>query len=838
MRSIRTRLFLGVLAFAASVVPSIASACMCMSGASPDELVADASLIFAGTLLRTEKCTGEGAFRECHEGVFSVAEAFKGKLGDTVTLRYERQDGVNCGAVFRRGAAQLVVANGSAKSGYFASGCNQPDADLTSYSNTYLLAARRYRVALNALDAALAKDPGSARLLYKKAAFLTEWKAIEEGLEAVEQVLAKEPNSPAALELKADLLTMIQQDQAASQIRDALSAATPPVDQRKRREVDALVRAGRLKDVPAGWLDFAGIDANYISWRWRDRPLDGANFSKAQLVGARFEGTTLKGAIFDNANLDGANFESADMTGASLIGANITGQFRAKLSNADLSGATGRPQFYGSDLTGALLLSVAFERVDFQQTKMAGAVLAGAKAPGSHFTLADLSGADLSYAALDGATFRGAVLRGANLTGASFRGYDNQPADFIGADLEGAILDGATFTSAIYDCDTKWPTGFDPGAHGMLNYHGDYYCRPKPDFSWLREPFQRDRYGLEPVDTGSGMVTFAEQHLPGVSFRGAWLPTSDFVNANLISADFSHVRAELDVRGADLTNANLSFVDLTRWKVDQSTTIDRVKLHGARILIRSVATSGIDHPDLAKMDFHGAIVLGHLPEGIDPAEMGIVFYGGNSKSTYLRGADLRGFNLQRVNFMNTDLSGTDLRGAILNDADFRGAILTGTKFLGACYGIHTRWPEGFDRAAAGVVYCGEYRNGARRELPPPDMPVPNLAGEDLSEREFEEAFLLNANMDQAKLAHARFYISHMKGASLRSADLTGASLIGVVLEGADLTGASLRNADLRGARLSDANLTKADLTDAVYNLGTVWPVGFDPVAAGAKKVTD
>jgi uncharacterized protein YjbI with pentapeptide repeats len=575
MRSIRTRLLVGALAFAASIIPSIASACMCMSGPGPDEMVAGASIMFAGTLQRTEPCAG-GGFRACHDGVFSVAEVFKGKLGDTVTLRYERQDGVNCGAVFWPGVAQLVVASGSAKKGYFASGCGQPMADLTSYSNTYLLAARRYRVALDAIDAALAKDPASARLLYKKAAFLTEWKAVEEGLEAVDQLLAKDPDQPAALKLKADLLTMIQQDQAASQIRDALSAAAPAVDQRKRQEVDALVRAGRFKDVPPDWLDFSGIDANYVSWAWRDRPLDGANFSKAQLVGARFEGTTLRGAIFDNANLDGANFESADLTGASLIGSHITGQFRAKLSNADLSGANGSPQFYGADLTGALLLSVVFERVDFQQTKMAGVVLAGAQAPGSHFTLADLSGADLSYAALDGAVFRGASLRGANLTGASFRGYDNKPADFIGADLEGAILDGATFTSALYDCDTKWPAGFDPGAHGMVNYHGDYYCRPKPDFSWLREPFQRDRNGLEPVDTGSGMVTFAEQHLPGVSFRGAWLPTSDFVNANLIFADFSHVRTELDVRGADLTNADLSFVDLTRWKVDQSTTIDGV----------------------------------------------------------------------------------------------------------------------------------------------------------------------------------------------------------------------------------------------------------------------
>jgi uncharacterized protein YjbI with pentapeptide repeats len=808
-------------------------------------MVTDASIMFAGTLQRTEPCAG-GGFQACHDGVFSVAEVFKGKLGDTVTLRYERQNGVNCGAVFRLGAAQLVVANGSAKNGYFASGCGQPMADLTSYSNTYLLAARRYRVALDAIDSALAKDPASVRFLYKRAAFLTEWKAVEEGLEAVDQLLAKDPNQPAALKLKADLLTMTGQDQAASQIRDALSAAAPAVDQRKRQEVDALVRAGRWKEVPQDWLDFAGLDANYVAWSWINRPLDGANFSKAQLVGARFERTRLKGAIFTNANLENSNFESVDLTDASLMRANVTAQFKwTKLVGADLSGATGRPDFDRADLTGALLLSVEFERVNFQQTKMAGAVLAGAQAPGSHFTLADLSGADLSYAALDGGMFRGAVLRGANLTGASFRGYDGQPADFTNADLEGAILDGATFTSAVYNCETKWPAGFDPGTHGLVNYYGDNDCGT-PDFSWLREPFLRDRHGLEPVDTASGMVSFAERQLQGVSFRGAWLPTSDFVKANLAGADLSHVKAELDVRGADLTNADLSFADLTRWKVDPSTKLDGVKLRGARILIKTGGTSGIEHPDLAKMDFRGAILVGYpatLPEGIDPVAMGIVLTGTQHmiprfEGYNLRNADLRGFDLSRAWFQGIDLSGADLRGAILNDVDFRGATLTGTKLLGACYGIHTRWPEGFDTAAAGVVYCGEYRNGARRELPPPDMPVPNLAGEDLSEREFQEAFLLNANLDRAVLKHTRFYISYMKGASLRGADLTGASLISVFLEGADLTGASLRNADLRGARLSDANLTKADLTGAVYNLATVWPVGFDPVAAEAKIVTE
>ena len=45
-------------------------------------------------------------------------------------------------------------------------------------------------------------------------------------------------------------------------------------------------------------------------------------------------------------------------------------------------------------------------------------------------------------------------------------------------------------------------------------------------------------------------------------------------------------------------------------------------------------------------------------------------------------------------------------------------------------------------------------------------------------------------------------------------------------------GANLRGADLKGANLEGADLTEADLERARANKDTVWPEGFDPVAAG------
>ncbi len=53
-----------------------------------------------------------------------------------------------------------------------------------------------------------------------------------------------------------------------------------------------------------------------------------------------------------------------------------------------------------------------------------------------------------------------------------------------------------------------------------------------------------------------------------------------------------------------------------------------------------------------------------------------------------------------------------------------------------------------------------------------------------------------------------------------------------------LVGADLRNINLSEAHLRWANLRDADLSMVRYNARTMWPEGFDPVAAGAVYVVD
>ncbi len=83
----------------------------------------------------------------------------------------------------------------------------------------------------------------------------------------------------------------------------------------------------------------------------------------------------------------------------------------------------------------------------------------------------------------------------------------------------------------------------------------------------------------------------------------------------------------------------------------------------------------------------------------------------------------------------------------------------------------------------------------------------NLSGEDLSGKDLSGQYFVYANLT---------------GANLTGANLTGANLTGAYISGANLSGANLAGADLGGA----------DLSGAVANVGTVWPNGFDPVAAG------
>jgi formylglycine-generating enzyme required for sulfatase activity len=79
---------------------------------------------------------------------------------------------------------------------------------------------------------------------------------------------------------------------------------------------------------------------------------------------------------------------------------------------------------------------------------------------------------------------------------------------------------------------------------------------------------------------------------------------------------------------------------------------------------------------------------------------------------------------------------------------------------------------------------------------------------------------------------------NLAGRVFNNLDLMGANFRNCNLRGASLQVTSLEEANLCGANLSEANLSNSKLTGAKYSSKTIWPSGFDPVAAGAILVED
>lgn len=96
----------------------------------------------------------------------------------------------------------------------------------------------------------------------------------------------------------------------------------------------------------------------------------------------------------------------------------------------------------------------------------------------------------------------------------------------------------------------------------------------------------------------------------------------------------------------------------------------------------------------------------------------------------------------------------------------------------------------------------------------------DFAGANLARARLQGCDLRAATFEGADLTEARFPMADLRGASLRNATLESTSFSQARLEGADFTGSDLSRADLR----------------ATYDESTIWPEGFDPVAAGAVHV--
>jgi uncharacterized protein YjbI with pentapeptide repeats len=249
------------------------------------------------------------------------------------------------------------------------------------------------------------------------------------------------------------------------------------------------------------------------------------------------------------------------------------------------------------------------------------------------------------------------------------------------------------------------------------------------------------------------------------------------------------------------------------------------------------------------------------------------------------GSNLRGASLISSLLEEADLRNADMREARIQNTSFTDAKITGVQWTGAIFDRNTKWPQGFNHLAAGMI--GPWINMSGQNLISRDLSGldlmgvnfsgSNLRGANLASSLLEEADLRNADMREARIQNTSFTDAkitgvqwtgaifdrntkwpqgfnhlaagmigpwvNMSGQNLTSRDLSGRDLMGVNFSGSNLRGANLSNslleeANLCGTNLSEANLSNSKLTGAKYSSKTIWPSGFDPVAAGAILVKD
>jgi len=249
---------------------------------------------------------------------------------------------------------------------------------------------------------------------------------------------------------------------------------------------------------------------------------------------------------------------------------------------------------------------------------------------------------------------------------------------------------------------------------------------------------------------------------------------------------------------------------------EQARILLLVRLHR----VSEIPSNWHDYTDLdaAAIDFSGRDLEGASFRNLKAA--GANFANSQLAHSDFSGADINsGGKVEMPDFSNTDLKGANFRAASVsgtfNGANLTRASLVGARFLGV--DLTNATLEEADARGAEFSWGESCVHFKAHRL--------NAAGARIN-----VVSLTGADFSGADLRAATFDIVNLTSANFSESDLRQAALDHV-----DLTNADLQNADLRMASLKEAVLTGIDLTGARYDEKTVWPAGFDPDKAGAKR---
>ncbi|MCK9598636.1 MAG: pentapeptide repeat-containing protein [Sphaerochaeta sp.] len=205
---------------------------------------------------------------------------------------------------------------------------------------------------------------------------------------------------------------------------------------------------------------------------------------------------SLRGVVFDGADLVGSIFSGVDLTAACFMGADISFS-----------------KFVGCKMTGANLMRVKGQRVNFAEAVIEDSSLEGACIHNGNFAKATMRHASMSRGDFEESTFNGATLSHSYMTGSYFRG-----CRFEGAAMRDIRAVGSDFSNGFF-------------ARANLSDANLSYSTLCGASFWLAI---MDSINLTGVDGN------------GINLRQAMVTNANFSRANV---------SNVDLQGADVTGA-------------------------------------------------------------------------------------------------------------------------------------------------------------------------------------------------------------------------------------------------------------------------------------------
>lgn len=361
-----------------------------------------------------QECTFEG----------KVITPVKGALtaGQTFIATYDGWDGC------MGGSKKPVLGQ------YFGGADGKYSIPLCNFAIDYSI-VDAYLKQKNALEATARKMPGNVEAQLALAGFYTGWSDVFQAGPAADEALKLAPASAEAQlsKARADLLSAGSDTARYTKILKQFAGLQSDLPlarvlrERTQRTIDRLAMRGPDGNIP-----------------------EGATLPPFTLTGIDLTGLDLTGFWLDGIVLEGLVAPRSDWTVSDL-------------SDDNLSKA---------DLTGAIFTQALLARTDFRAARLQGAKFAGALLVDADFSGAEMQLANLREIRAEGAKFIGTDLRGAVLTEGwrsnGFAGTDFTNADLRGADIRELTGAEITWTGARYDCQTRFPRGFQPEKHGMV----------------------------------------------------------------------------------------------------------------------------------------------------------------------------------------------------------------------------------------------------------------------------------------------------------------------------------------------------------------------------------